>query len=338
MKKMSNVKIRKLKQMLPKVAVCNDYIRGVNNEEVLWSYLCDKLPNAIGVDSRLLKTTNTNPQLNTMIKRYLDKLLPRPSKMIIIQNATFIGTVDANRHTIGYLQDDLRKMGRANHPNGRQQTQNLKFAHTRVCNSKLTAKSYPEFKFEIIPIGVNHELFTPAIKTKNNDKRPTGIFVGALNDIKGWTEINQIIHQRQDIFFIVVSKYNDGKCSAPNSVTYNCIDQVTLAGLLQKADFFILGSPVETQCLAAMEACMCDVPVIMKPTGIFMDFDQSDRDLCGYFTNDNLEGCIDKVLTAPQSRFQPRNVMLKHDLTIDGMIRKWVELLDKLIFEVGNKR
>jgi len=83
---------------------------------------------------------------------------------------------------------------------------------------------------------------------------------------------------------------------------------------------------------------MCDVPVIMKPTGIFMDFDQSDRDLCGYFTNDNLEGCIDKVLTAPQSRFQPRNVMLKHDLTIDGMIRKWVELLDKLIFEVGNKR
>ena len=321
--------------MLPKVAVCNDFIRGVNNEEVLWTYLCDKIPNAVGVDSRLLKTTNTNPQLDKLIKRHLDTLLPHPTKIIIIQNATFMGTVDPNRHTVMYLQDDLRKMGRANHPNGRQQTQNLKLAQTRVCNSRITAKSYPEYKFEIIPIGVNHELFTP-IRNElftpmftPKQSKPVGIFVGALNEIKGWTEINRIIHQRQDIFFIVVSKYNDGTCKAPNSVTYNCIDQQLLVSLLNSADFFILGSPVETQCLAAMEACLCDVPVIMKPTGIFMDFDQSDRDLCGYFTND-LEGCIDKVLTAPQSRFQPRNVMLKHDLTIDGMIRKWVELLDHL--------
>lgn len=314
--------------MLPKVAVCNDYVRGINNEEVLWSYLCDRIPNAIGVDSRLLKTSNTNPQLNTMIKRYLDTMLPRPNKIIIIQNASFIGTIDGQRHTVIYLQDDLRKMGRANHPNGRQQTQNLKMARTLVCNSLITAKSYPEFKFEIIPIGVNHELFSPPItKTVNINKKPIGIFVGALNDIKGWKEVNQIIHQRQDIFFIVVSKYNDGKCDAPNSVTYNCIDQSTLSQLLQSADFFILGSPVETQCLAAMEACMCDVPVIMKPTGIFMDFSPSDRDMCGYFVND-LAGHIDLVLT--ETRFQPRQVMLKHDLTIDGMIHKWTGLLDRI--------
>lgn len=314
--------------MLPKVAVCNDYVRGINNEEVLWSYLCDKIPNAIGVDSRLLKTPNTNPQLNIMIKRYLDTLLPRPNKIIIIQNATFIGTIDSNRHTVMYLQDDLRKMGRGNHTNGRQQTQNLKAAATRVCNSLITAKSYPEFKFEIIPIGVNHELFSPSSQRTEQKKKPIGIFVGALNDIKGWTEVNQIIHQRQDIFFIVVSKYNDGKCNAPNSITYNCIDQSTLARLLQSADFFILGSSVETQCLAAMEACMCNVPVIMKPTGIFMDFDQSDRDMCGYFTND-LAGHIDLVL-ASVSSFQPRQIMLKYDLTIDGMIRKWTKLLDTI--------
>jgi glycosyltransferase involved in cell wall biosynthesis len=313
--------------MLPKVVICNDYIRGVNGEEVLWSFLCDKIPNAIGVDSRLLKTSNTNPLLASLIKRHIDTLFPKPNRIIIIQNATFMGIVDANRHTIVYLQDDLRKMGRANHPNGRQQTQNLKTAHTRVSNSRITAKSYPEYKFEIIPIGVNHELFTPNRKPLTPPNKPVGIFVGALNEIKGWSEINRIIHQRRDIFFIIVSKYNDGKCLAPNSITYNCIDQSLLAQLLNSSNFFILGSPVETQCLAAMEACMCDVPVIMKPTGIFMDFSQSDRDRCGYFVED-LASHIDLVLQAPKTRFQPRNVMLEQDLTIDGMIRKWTRLLD----------
>jgi glycosyltransferase involved in cell wall biosynthesis len=267
---------------------------------------------------------------------------------IIIQNASFIGFVDSSKKTIVYLQDNLRRMKRRS----AQQEANLRGATLRVCNSKITAADYPEYKFEIIPIGVDEELFRPLIGdlselrlrflSKSNYNREIhsriGIFVGALNEVKGWSKINEIIGRRQDIFFIVVSKYADGKCHHANSITFNQCNQSFVADLLKCADFFILGSPVETQCLAAIEAAMCDVPVIMPCTGIFMDMSEEDRNKVGRF-GINLEGYIDEVLTEPRSScgvlnsgdtFSPRAIMIKHKLTVSGMINQWNELLKKL--------
>jgi glycosyltransferase involved in cell wall biosynthesis len=322
---------------MSKIVVCNDYVCGVNGEEVLWNFLCDRLPNAIGIDSRTVKTNNINPQLHTLIKKHIDRCGFNADIKCIIQNATFISIIDPKRFTITYLQDDLRKMGRQG-SQLLQQSLNLKNSQIRVCNSRITARSYPEYKFEIIPIGVNDVLFAPSLDRKADlrksmgvlDIGKVGIFVGALNEVKGWSDIEAVIRKRSDIFFIVVSKYDDGKCSAPNSITFNRIDQPTLAKLLGCADFFILGSKVETQCLAAIEACLCGLPVIMKPTGIFMDFSPADRDKCGIFDADGSSEILSKnidLMYLKYDSYRPRQIMLDNDLSIDGMITKWKALL-----------
>lgn len=308
-----------------RVVVSNDYVMGINGEEVLWTFLCKHIDNFIGVDCRVVGTVHTNINFHIMFKEYINKNIS--DCKIIIQNATFMGFVDNSKFTIVYLQDNLRAMNRINS----QQEHNLRFANMIVTNSKLTAESYSEYKCEIIPIGVNDQMFKPLNKQQLREEfnlisyDKIGIFVGALNEVKGWSEINRIISNRPDIFFIVVSKYNDGRCILPNSITYNKIDQILLSKLLNCADFFILGSPVETQCLGAIEACFCDIPVIMKNTGIFMDFSTEDKNKVGFFGDDLASG-IDKIYS---SEFSPRDTMIKQGLSIEGMLVKWRQLISK---------
>lgn len=99
-----------------------------------------------------------------------------------------------------------------------------------------------------------------------------------------------------------------------------------MATYLNCADFFILGSPVETECLAAIEACMCNVPIIIHNTGIFADFSEEDKSKIGYIGQD-IEGAIDSVMTG---EFQSLEIVLKYHLTIDCMIEKWNELLARV--------
>ncbi|MBA4320669.1 MAG: hypothetical protein C0412_19930, partial [Flavobacterium sp.] len=244
---------------------------------------------------------------------------------IIIQNATFINMLNSEFFSILYLQDNLRKMGRTSP----QQESNLKNANLLVTNSKLTACSYPEYNFEIIPIGVDDILFAPKDKKQMRalhdiPSGKVGIFVGDFSEVKGWEKVKKIVEKRTDIFWILVSKDNK-TCEFKNSKTYNRIDQNLLSELLNCADFFILGSPVETQCLAAIEAALCGLPVIMRNTGIFADFSDEDKRNTGYFGED-FEGGLDFILN---NNFTPRQIMYKNDLTIAGMVNKWKKLIAK---------
>lgn len=319
---------------MSQIIISNDFVCGIGGEEVMWNFLCDRLPGAIGVDSRTVKCNGTDPRLAQFINEYIHKEYPKSGH--IIQNATFMGFIDTNRErkTFVYLQDNLRKMNRRNG----QQEQNLRLANVRVCNSRITAASYPEYNFEIIPIGVNDELFSPAdatakvklrVKYGLQDFSKIAIFVGSLDEVKGWKEIHGIITKRPDIFFIIVSKCTDGTHNTANSITFTQIKQPLLADLLRCSDFFILGSPVETQCLAAIEACLCGIPVIMKRTGIFMDFSPEDQARCGFF-GDNLQSFIDPLLAdlvSEHSVISPRAAVLDNDLSINGMIEKWKRIL-----------
>jgi hypothetical protein len=54
-----------------------------------------------------------------------------------------------------------------------------------------------------------------------------------------------------------------------------------LSELYNCADFFIIGSPVETQCLAAIEACLCDIPVVMRNVGFVKDLTDKEKQIIG---------------------------------------------------------
>ena len=307
------------------VIICNDYLSGSMGEKTMWGFLLDSLPSSAGVD---MTVVGTDGDFAENARSYIRRCYPQFA--IIVQNATFIDIVDHDHFTIAYLQDNLRKMKRPSE----QQERNLRNVDFLVTNSRLTALSYPEFDFEVIPIGVNATLFKPMDKSLLRRELgfpdgKIGIFVGDFSEVKGWSQVRHLVEKRKDIFWILVSKDTE-TYQADNCQTYNRIDQGWLVKLLNCADFFIIGSSVETQCLAAVETCMCDVPVVMRNTGVFADFTDAERAQVGIFGED-FEQAIDLIFTRS---FSPRKVVIDKGLTIEGMIDSWVKILQQAHLKV----
>jgi len=312
-----------------KVAVCNDLITGSMGEKVLWNFLVEALPASVGIDMYLAGIQG-DYAVNARI--YLQAHYPEVD--IIIQNATFINIVDPSRYTIAFLQDNLRSMGWANV----QQEENLRRASKLVTNSLQTALSYPEYEFEIIPVGVDLELFKPLDQGEARQElgfgpERIGIFVGDFSEVKGWDKVRNCIEQHPDISWILVSKAEEN-FTASNVRVFNRIPQTLLVKLLNCADFFIIGSPVETQCLAAIEACLCDVPVVMRQVGIFKDFSEEERAACGIFGED-FEAAL---LHLPSRTFSPRRVMIDNKLSTQDSMQKWHHLVTNVSQELMAKK
>jgi glycosyltransferase involved in cell wall biosynthesis len=304
-----------------KVAICNDLVTGSMGEKVLWNYLLESIPCSVGVDIRVVGETG-NYAANT--REYLH--VYHPDTRMIIQNATFIDYVDETRFTIIFLQDNLRAMGCPS----LQQEYNLRHAGIRVANSLSTAQSYLEYEFEIIPIGVDADLFRPMPRKLLRDElgfgsEPIGIFVGNFSEVKGWSKIVTCINQYPAVTWILVSKYSESY-HAPNVRVYNRIPQQFLAKLLNCANFFILGSPVETQCLAAIEACLCNIPILMPKVGIFREFSAAEQNEVGIFTED----LIPAVTAVKDRGFNPRKIILSRKLTVTDAMEKWRRLLNRV--------
>jgi len=308
------------------IAICNDNCDGFMKEKVLWNYLLDNISGSYRLDKNVVGDAS----FELRAKDYINH--NHPQTKIIIQNASFINKIDPEKFTIVFLQDNLRLMGRPSV----QQESNLKFANILVTNSVQTTISYPEYDFEIIPIGVDSELFKPQnkqdvrIKYGLSDCDKIGIFVGSFSETKGWPKVIECIHLYKDIKWILVTKHSDDDCCEPNVEVFKRINQNVLSDLLNCADFFIIGSPVETQCLAALEANFCGIPVVMPLVGIYKDFSEDERGLVGVFGDDLIKG----VQKALNGSFKPRDILISKGLDIQTTIKKWKKLVEISCFKL----
>ena len=312
------------------IAVCNDLVTGTMGEKVFWDHLLDNLPGTYGVDKRRVGKEGNFEQ---KARQYINKNYSETK--IIVQNATFMDVVDQDHYIIAFLQDDLRSMGQESD----QQESNLKIANKIVANSIQTALSYSDFDCAVLPIGADPQLFRPMNKKELrirhgfSDSEKIGIFVGNFSEVKGWSKVKRCIKKYPEITWILVSKYkeNYNAYKSKNIRVYNQIDQKLLAELLNCADFFIIGSPVETLCLAAVEACLCNIPLVMPKVGIFKGFPNEDCEKIGIF-GDDLEFGIKKVF---KRKFSPRDLILQKGLTIQDSMEKWGKLLQDIILEIN---
>lgn len=307
------------KVKIKNIAICNDLCGGVMGEKVLWNNLLDGVPATYALDMTILGRASFESRARSTIDKEYS------GTKLVIQNATFIDRIHPEIYTICFLQDDLRKMGKSSV----QQEINLKYADKLVTNSIQTSMSYPEYNFEIIPVGVDSELFSPSNKSLLRSKHGlhterVGIFVGSLSEVKGWSKVKRCIDHFENITWIVVSKY-DEKYEATNVKMYNRIQQTLLAELLNCSDFFLIGSPVETQCLAAIEANLCNIPVAMPLVGIYKDFNDQERLSVGVFKDDLIEA-VTQVLA---NKFNPRITILEKGLTVKNGIEKWTKLIEQ---------
>lgn len=312
----------------PSVIVSNDLVRGTLGEKVLWDYLLS-LNGIKGLDSYSVKSRhNFEKKVSSLINHSYK------SARIIIQNATFMKRVSYKIFTTMLLQDNLRRLNRKD----LEQETNLKFADRVVTNSLQVFIDYPEYDFTYIPIGVNSKLFRPMKKDILRKKydinaEKVGIFVGSFNRVKGFEEIKSIISRRKDIYWILVTKYEEHYQSI-NSRVYKAVTQEKLVELINCADFFILGSKEETQCLAAIEAGLCNIPIIMHKVGIFSAMTDKDLKKVGKIGG-NLEASIDLVM---KNKYHPRKVFLKMGIDIETMQERWTTCIKEWKIESEKKR
>lgn len=303
-----------------KIVIANNKLNGLNGEKVLWGQLLD-FPNTVGIDHGIAQGRS-----NLAFKKLIEKLNIKIS--FVFQNATFIPVIFPSKYTVLYLQDNLRRMNNIS----QMQEKNLRTAHGLVTNVSNNAASYPEFDFDICPIGVDENLFSPNDKTKLRKKYGfeqdafIGIFVGALNQVKGWDEVKKIIDEEKNIKWIVVSKYEQFFPS-DNVYFFAQQPQEDLVELLNCADFFILGSSVETQCLAAIEAAFCNLPIVMKQVGIFTEFNEQEKQMIGEIGDDLHLGV--RMVYSKRGQYSPREVMLSKGLSVESVNLKWWNLFAK---------
>lgn len=113
----------------------------------------------------------------------------------------------------------------------------------------------------------------------------------------------------------------------PNGMVYNQVNQIQLCELYNCADFFIIGSPSETQCLAAIESCLCDVPIIMRNTGFVTNLDTNKKNQIGII-GDNLEQAVYTIKNSDK-KYIPKEIVKKY-YSIDEMCDKWIKFLDTI--------
>lgn len=314
------------------IILVNDYCHGLLGEKkVLWNYMLDGIPGLKPVDLNVLKTDPDIYMLNIPFEMKISKYIEKhyPVYKCIIQNGSYFNLIPSNKPRICLIQDNLRKMDRKS----TIQESNFKKAEYIVVNSKETEDSYNERSCYKIPLCVDDKLFYVKdrhklrIAYKFPQFMKIGIFVGALNEIKGWNDILQVIEIYQNIFWIIVSKNNDDENleKHKNVRKYNKISQELLCDLYNVADFFIIGSPTETQCLSAIEACLCDIPIIMKKTGFVSDLTDMEIEQIGIIGN-NFENAV-KLIICDNFTFSPRNIILKY-FSIEKMNEKWIKLIN----------
>jgi glycosyltransferase involved in cell wall biosynthesis len=318
------------------VRFANDMIGGSFGERNAWQIITDALNIEVQDCSSLGVELRDWDGLKDQCWR-----LPRPR--LGIQNATWAKHFTAgDAPYVAILQDNIRRMYADPVP----QHQTLECARVIVCNGTLIAQDYAEYATErrrmvTIPLGIDVEFWTHAdgmaesiqIKIERNivyGDRKRAVFVGDGSDHKGWRFVRDLAAARRDLDWSFVCKQvGEGARALGDVVFLATRDQVRAE--LRRSDVFVLGSPVETQCLAALEAMACGLPVVMPATGCFHDwrppsfFEAHPQD-CKLFGD-----ALDRALASRHDLDPRRDLLAAGRFTVEDMVSSWRALLTEVL-------
>ena len=305
------------------IAIANDSLDGINNERVLWNVLVELLRN-VGIRVLEWNTGKIRFTRITLRKKAILDFNPQGNPRVKLQNATYLPLIRGALRNVALLQDrveaiQLKKL----------QDDVLSRCDTVVTNSipMIDLDSTSHFIWQPLPI---NDLWveTPLPERKIPLKT---IFVGALDSTKGWKDVKSIIRQNPNIQFAIVSKYeadleSNEISELPNVEVFHKLTQQELISIMDTCELFLLGSPFETQCLAAMEAATRDLAIVMKPTGILGEAPNS-KDF-GYFSNDlanAFERAVRDYSTGRHKR--PRKAMSEMHFSANEIEKEWLDIL-----------
>ncbi len=302
-------------------AIANDSLRGINHERVLWDVLCDLLEKHF-IQVHKWNTGKVSFPLVFLRRLPFLRFRPKDKPRVCLQNASYLPIVNRASRGVALLQDNLFDDRFI-----RLQRRVLQHASTVITNSipMINLNANNHFIWQPLPIS---DLFIHS-DPKAEKIANTCLFVGAFDSTKGWQEVREIIKNSPTIQFNLVSKYEDDDPGnleefAGNVQIYRRLTQQDLLKLYDSSTFFLLGSPLETQCLAAMEAASRDVIVIMKETGLLAESPYSPH--IGYF-GENLAKVFAEAIEFQRGDLRPRETLLKMNLTTAALEKEWENIL-----------
>lgn len=256
------------------VWISNDSLDGINGEPVLWSRLAALLENNSMAIGRIQVGRASSKLFELMKPLQLSAVLSiskirggRPR--VLLRNATYTVPVNVGLRNISLLQDNVSAL-------------HLKYLQklTLAKSSLIVTNDLDRFveaqgrKMKWIPVPLdNFWTDSPFIEDVVQGGRKRGIFVGALNEVKGWSLVSALVKSNGEIDWTIISKYSSDKLpkdlQALGNITFRTsLNQEQLLEELQGSSFLLCASPKETQHLASLEALSRGVRVITTPTGL----------------------------------------------------------------------
>lgn len=145
-----------------------------------------------------------------------------------------------------------------------------RYSTYRTVATQETVKNYEKFgQTEVIPIGVNTDLYKPLDKKEElrekynlpKDKK-IGIWIGTYHPMKGLSKLIEYASQNPDIEWIIVWKWEMEELKIPNVHSFVKIKQSEICELLNAADFFMSTSQLKPYYMAEWEAMATDIPFV----------------------------------------------------------------------------
>lgn len=317
------------------LAVINDSIYGVSGEPVFWSKLGEWLSDE-GFRIQFVESGRPTSPLAEIIAPFKLWLLARAAfsregtPRLVFQNASYQLPAPTGISRVSFVQD-------------RPESQRLKLLQ-KLCvqRSELAITndiSYFEHrsgkKLRWLPIPLSDFWWKRGehkehITIKDVERV---LFVGQMNQTKGWTSILSTMRDSKDVSWRLILKDDKEDLSAFQEIApasakvFNGQNQQEMKRHYVWADLLLSASPHETQHLASLEAISQNTPVLTTPTGLLGLFGKGKHDF----------GLVSECITADilhqmkNQHFSPRAFLEQEILENDALRKLWLmELQDQM--------
>jgi len=193
------------------------------------------------------------------------------------------------------------------------------------------ASTFSRINLGWMPVPISNIFKEPCQSVRNNRR---AIFVGAFNETKGWSSVRSCLEAFPELDVCLISKYRDDDPKLTSSLASRCtirrqLSQSDLRAEMDRASFLILGSPHETQCLAALEGAARNLPIVMPTTGSLGTLPPRIRTRVGEFGSDLSSGVqqLLRRLDDQDATLQPREVVESLHLFEDEVLEEWTQLM-----------
>ena len=297
----------------------NDKLTTLRGNRTLFHWLIDAIP---GLEPVMAP-------FPSLVEHVHAEAANRGAPDYIIRNASYFGRLNLPGSTsISLLQDPIRFEDpiRDGH-----QIEVCESSDIVICNSVAMAEELATHtskvrRVEIIPIGTDFDLFSPAV---DRDDRPfqSVVFIGSTDPIKGWHFLMKHIAETQHRYKLILKKPPSEQ--VPNEIlsrveTLTRLTQEEIAVELADCSLAVCTSEKETLHLAGIEAGACGVPIVALNVGIYKD--RADGAWGLRATKERFTARVDEAL-ADLDSFSPREYWLSEDMDKDICIKRWKSIV-----------